>query len=299
MSRSSQNTLSGKIVAGAMRRRINILGKNSTISSAISTLIKHKIGGLLVVNKDQSPVGVVSKTNILGAYYASLPLDSPLEHLMTSPPLFCQLDDPLEKALGKMKEHQVYRLYVKDPENNSVVGALAYPDIVAMLYEYCSRCPQSLFRQTPESTETEIERSLVGDCMTRGIKSINSDELLSQAVEELTMHHMGALLVIDAAGHGLGVISKTDLILAYNHAVSLDTPASEMMSVPVRSCRENDMLEEAIRSMIFSDVHRLFVKVPECRRIQWCIFPHRCRQKQIWIVPGLHLQQDPDNFSLT
>jgi len=262
VSESVQNTLSGKVVASAIRRRINILGKNSTISSAISTLIKYKIGGLLVVDEDQSPIGVVSKTNILGAYYASLPLDSPLEHLMTSPALFCQLDDPLEKALGKMKEHQIYRLYVKDPENDSVVGALAYPDIVAILYEYCSRCPQSLFSQTPDSTETGIERSLVADCMTRGIKSVNMDELLYQVVEELTMHHMGAILVIDADGHGRGVISKTDLILAYNHGVSLETPASEMMSVPIRSCRENDMLEEAIRSMIFSDVHRLFVKVP-------------------------------------
>ncbi|MGI9568610.1 MAG: CBS domain-containing protein [Desulfobulbia bacterium] len=262
MSRSVQNTLSGKVVASAMRRRINRLGKNSTISSAISTLIKYKIGGLLVVDEDQSPVGVVSKTNILGAYYASLPLNSPLEHLMTSPPLFCRLDDPLESALGKMKEHQIYRLYVKDPEDDSVVGALAYPDLVAMLYEYCSRCPQSLFSQTPDSADTGVERSLVGDCMTRGIKSINSEDLLYQVVEELIMHHMGAILVKDSAGRGLGVISKTDLILAYNHGVSLETPATEMMSVPIRSCREDDMLEEAIRSMIFSDVHRLFVKVP-------------------------------------
>ena len=261
MSKSVHNTLSGKIVASAMRRRINRLGKNSTVSSAISTLVKYKIGGLLVVDEHQSPVGVVSKTNILGAYYGSLPLDSPLEHLMTSPPLFCRLDDPLEQALGVMKEHQVYRLYVKDPENDSVVGALAYPDIVAMLYEYCSRCPQSLFSQTPEPTEAGVERSLVGDCMTRGIKSISSDDLLYQVVEKLTMHHMGAILVTDSAGCGLGVISKTDLILAFNHGVSLETPATEMMSVPIRSCREDDMLEEAIRSMIFSDVHRLFVKV--------------------------------------
>jgi len=262
MSTSAKSTLSGKIVASAMRRRINKLSVDSTISSAISTLIKYKIGGLLVVDRQQNPVGVVSKTNILGAYYASLPLDSPLEHLMTSPPLFCRLDDPLENALEKMKEHQIYRLYVQDPDNGEIVGALAYPDIVAMLYEYCSRCPQSLFIKTADSSEAGIERTVVGDCMTRDIKSINADDLLFQVVEELTMHHMGAILVTDSAGCGLGVISKTDLILAYNHGVSLETPATELMSVPVRSCRENDMLEEAIRNMIFSDVHRLFVKVP-------------------------------------
>ena len=260
MSRSVQNTLSGKIVASAMRRRINKLGKDSTISSAISTLVKYKIGGLIVVDESQSPVGVVSKTNITGAYYASLPLDSPLEYIMTSPPLFCRLDDPLDDALQKMKENQIYRLYVKDPEDDSVIGALAYPDIVAMLYEYCSRCPKSLFTQTTESAATGIERTRVGDCMTRGLKSVTSDRLLHEVIEELSMHHMGAILVTDESTRGVGVISKTDLILAYNHGVSLEIPAEEVMSAPVRGCSEDDMLENAIRTMIFSDVHRLFVE---------------------------------------
>lgn len=260
MSPSLATTLSGKIVASAMRRRINRLGKESTISSAISTLIKHKIGGLIVMDESQNPVGVVSKTNIAGAYYASLPLDSPLEYIMTSPPVFCHLDDPLEEALGRMKDNQIYRLYVKDPDNDAVVGALAYPDIVGLLYELCSRCPKSIFRPANGPKAEQGERSLIGGCMTREIKSVAADYLLEQVLEELALHHIGAILVVDNTGRGVGVISKTDLILAYNHGVPLDTPASEVMSVPIRSCREDDMLEEAIRSMIFSDVHRLFVK---------------------------------------
>ena len=64
----------------------------------------------------------------------------------------------------------------------------------------------------------------------------------------------------DAAGSGVGVVSKTDLILAYNHGVSLETPVTEVMSAPISSCSEGDLLEEAIRRMIFTDVHRLFVK---------------------------------------
>ncbi len=258
MSSPRPHTLSGKVVAEAMRRGINRLGQNSTISSAISILIKYKIGGLLVTDEDQTPVGVVSKTNIISAYYASLPLDSPLEYIMTSPPLFCNNSDPLEQALEQMKEHQIYRIYVKDPETDSVVGALAYPDIVGMLYEYCSRCPKSVFRK--DSVPEDIARSRIGDCMTTSIKEADSNSLLHEVLEELSMHHIGAILVTDGSGRGVGVISKTDLILAYNHGVSLDTPATEVMSAPVRSCSRDDMLEEAIRHMIFSDVHRLFVK---------------------------------------
>ena len=265
MSKPRPHTLSGRVVADAMRRGINRLGTNSTISSAISILIKYKIGGLLVTDEDQDPVGVVSKTNIVGAYYASLPLDSPLEYIMTSPPLFCTIGDPLEQALEQMKEHQIYRIYVKDPESDSVTGALAYPDIVGMLYEYCSRCPKSVFRK--DSVPEDIVRARIGDCMTTDIKDVASSSLVQEVLEELSMHHIGAILVSDESGRGVGVISKTDLILAYNHGVPLDTPATEVMSAPIRSCSKDDMLEEAIRQMIFSDVHRLFVKDPDSDQI--------------------------------
>jgi CBS domain-containing protein len=259
MNRSRPNTLTGKVVADAMRRGINRLGTSSSISSAISTLIKYKIGGLLVVDENQCPAGVVSKTNIVGAYYAELSLDSPLEFIMTSPPIFCRVDEPLDDALGTMREHQVYRLFVRDTEDESVVGALAYPDIVAMLYEYCSGCPKGVFSRAADPVDSGVERTLVRDCMTRELIGVTSDKLLYEVLEVLAEHHMGAILVSNPAGAGVGVISKTDLILAYNHGISLETPVTEVMSTPISSCSEDDMLEEAIRRMIYTDVHRLFV----------------------------------------
>lgn len=258
MSNLLTNTLSGIVVSACMRRRVNQLFTNSTISSAISTLIKFKIGGLLVVDEGETPIGVVSKTNIVTAYYGELPLDSPLEHIMTGPPIFCKADDPLAYALEIMKSNQVYRLYVTDPGDGSVVGVLAYPDIVGLLYEFCSRCEQSIYNRA-NATGSEIRRSHIGECMTRREESVSANDPLFQVLEKLTMYHVGALLVIDPSGNGLGVISKTDLILAYNHTVPLDTAAGDIMSAPLKSCKEGDLLEEAIRSMIFSDVHRLFV----------------------------------------
>lgn len=260
MNRSLQNTLSSIAVGDCMRSRINRLSRTSTISGAIGTLIKYKIGGLLVMDEDQPPAGVVSKTNLVAAYYASMPLDSPLEHIMTSPPLFCKTGDPLASALETMKDNQVYRLFVKDSGDGSVVGALAYPDIVGLLYEFCSSCEHSLLRRKNDPAGHPIKRLRIGDCMTRGVESVAADEALHQVLEKLSMHHMGAILVTDDSGRGAGVISKTDLILAYNHAVSLDTTAADIMTAPVRFCREGDMLEEAIRRMIYSDVHRLFVR---------------------------------------
>lgn len=254
------DTLSGISVAACMRRMVNRLNSHSTISGAIATLIKYKIGGLLVVDKENTPVGVVSKTNLVAAYYAELGLDSPLEHIMTGPPIFCRADDPLEKGLEIMKENRVYRLYVLSPDDDEVVGALAYPDIVGLLYEFCSRCERSIYNRPERGGALEIRRSFISECMTRQVQSVFADDALHQVLEAFSIHHVGALLVVDQEGYGRGVISKTDLILAYNHGVSLDTAAREIMSAPLRSCAESDLIEEAIRTMIFSDVHRLFVR---------------------------------------
>ncbi|MFW2367710.1 MAG: CBS domain-containing protein [Desulforhopalus sp.] len=262
MGSHNKNSLSTIVVSRAMRRQVNCLASTTTLSNSINTLIKHKVNGLLVVDEGRQPVGVVSKTDITGAYYADLPLDSPLEYIMSSPPIFCCPDDPLEKALEQMRDSSVYRLYVKDAEG-AVAGSLAYPDIVGMLYQYCCDCEYSHFNKKEEGEPRGIQRGLVQDCMTREVKSVGEEETLLQVMEELSMFRMGAILVNDVHANPVGVISKTDLILAYKHQVDSQTVARSVMSVPVRTCKANDLLEDAIRTMIFTDVHRLFVKAPE------------------------------------
>jgi CBS domain-containing protein len=87
----------------------------------------------LITNADDHAVGVVSKTDLMGAYYAGLPLGTSLETIMVGPPVYCHPDDPLEKSLESMSSCGIHRLYVTDDDGKSVIGVLAYPDIVGLL----------------------------------------------------------------------------------------------------------------------------------------------------------------------
>jgi predicted transcriptional regulator len=78
-------------------------------------------------------------------------------------------------------------------------------------------------------------------------------------MEELSVYRFGAILVNNRENYPCGVISKTDLALAYKHGIDSDAQAETIMSSPVQSCSADELLEDAIRKMIFSDVHRLFV----------------------------------------
>ena len=255
----NKNTLSDVFVKDAMRRTTLSIPQNISIDFSINTLIKHKISGILALDDSGKPSGVVSKTDIIGAYYASLPIESPVEHIMASPPLLCSIDDPLETALEKMRESSVYRLYVTDNEGN-VIGSLAYPDIVGLLYRSCYECNYSHFRNSMDGDVDTVKRLNVKDVVTLQFKTVSPADTLFKVMEELSIYRMGAILVVGDNNLPVGVISKTDLILAYKHGIDQESPASDIMTAPVQTCNDDDLLENAVRKMIFSDIHRLFVR---------------------------------------
>jgi signal-transduction protein with cAMP-binding, CBS, and nucleotidyltransferase domain len=78
-------------------------------------------------------------------------------------------------------------------------------------------------------------------------------------MESLSTYRLGAVLINDKDGVPVGVVSKTDLMIAYKHGVAADTPAKSIMNSPVRACDDNDFLAVAVQNMIFSDIHRSFV----------------------------------------
>ena len=101
-------------VAEAMRRLVIDLATEAPLEQAIRFAIKYKVNAILITGADQEALGVVTKTDLMGAYYAGLPLDTPAASIMVGPPLFCRLDDSLDAALDPMRTHNIHRLYVRE-----------------------------------------------------------------------------------------------------------------------------------------------------------------------------------------
>jgi CBS domain-containing protein len=99
--------------------------------------------------------------------------------------------------------------------------------------------------------------------MTPEVKAVSREDSLLQVMEALSIYRFGAILVTDKKNRPCGVISKTDLTLAYKHGVDAHVAAETIMSSPVQCCGADELLEDAIRKMIFTDIHRLFVHGPD------------------------------------
>jgi len=191
-----QNTLGGLPVREAMRMEVVRIPATASIQTAVRSLVKHKVNGLLVTDAYDGPVGVVSKTDIVGAYYASLPVEYAVENIMMAPPIFCGQADLLESALDTMRSAGVYRLYVLGGHPARVVGVLAYPDIVGLLYRYCHDCDNSLLnkRRTQKLVDAS-SRWRVKDAMTPSVTSFSENASLLEIMEGLSAYRFGAVLI--------------------------------------------------------------------------------------------------------
>jgi CBS domain-containing protein len=253
-------------VKEAMRRlTIHLLGEAS-LEQVIRNTIKYKVNAILVTDANQEALGVVTKTDLMGAYYAGLPLETPAASIMVGPPLFCRLDDTLDAALDLMRTHKIHRLYVRE-EGRQAVGVLAYPDIVGLLYRYCHRCARNLLRKSGDQEYSLADRFCIKEVMTPGVYAHPETDSLHQVMEGLAAHKFGALLITGAEGEPVGVISKTDLILAYKHRIPAEVLARAVMTRGVQACASDDLLIDALRRMIFSDISRLFVYQASPRHI--------------------------------
>ena len=254
-----QNVMKDLTVREAMRRLIINLAAEATLEEAIRYAIKYKVNAILITGPDQEAVGVVTKPDLMGAYYAGLPLTTPAASIKVGPPLFCHLDDSLDAALDRMRTHKIHRLYVREASAPQAVGVLAYPDIVGLLYRYCHQCDKNLRRHTGDSEHLPADQVHLREVMTPGVFALGVNASLLQVIEGLAAHKFGALLITGEDGAPVGVISKTDLIVAYKHHTPPEAPAHTVMTRRVEACDFNDILVNALRRMIFADISRLFV----------------------------------------
>lgn len=264
-----KSVLSGTLVREAMRRQIVRLNGSASLSKCVNHLIKYKTRALLVTDNMQHPIGVVSKTDVIVAYCGGVPIESPVSSIMNGPLVACFPDDELEASLDLMRTHGVHQLFVQGAEPSSIIGMLTYSDVVALIYRTCKSCSRNTVRHRthlPEDSE-DPGRVIVHEAMTPTALGYGEDDDLEVLMEGMVAFGIGAMLVRDVDGLACGVVSKTDLIVAYNHGTSLKEKARSIMSSPVASCDERSLLGDAIRTMFLKDVQRLFVHAGDERRI--------------------------------
>ena len=130
------------------RRKLPILVKDVMVSPPITVnqdiaieqaakiMYDNGIGSLLVVNKENKLVGIVTERDMLYAI-ASKQVGMPLWNIMTENPLVVKQEEPLMEALKKMRDIGVRHLPVVDREGKPI-GIVSLRDLVEALFTLIS-----------------------------------------------------------------------------------------------------------------------------------------------------------------
>ncbi len=257
-----RSALTGMQVKEAMQNIVYRLPESTLIKNCVRTLIKMKSNIILVSDCDDIPVGVVTKKDIMNAYYAGIAIDVSISDIMMGPLLFCNPEDRLEDVIDTMRRDDIHRIFVFGVDSSDILGTLEYSDIIGLLYRYCRVCEKSRW-QIANRVEMNPLNLKVKDAMIDNTSACGENNTIAYVVEQLIASDLGAALIYDDKLQPGGVITKTDLNIAYLHGVSIDQPAKSIMTSPVAFCSSDIMLTDAIQQMYILDIHQLFVGHPE------------------------------------
>jgi CBS domain-containing protein len=119
---------------------------------------------------------------------------------------------------------------------------------------------------TETTTRTPFDRLAVADVMTMDPVAVGVDATVEEAEELFTAYRISGLPVVDAHGHLVGVLSRTDLLAEGAPTVrrlvrglASGLRVGELMSSPPITVGLESTLTEAARIMRDERVHRLVV----------------------------------------
>jgi signal-transduction protein with cAMP-binding, CBS, and nucleotidyltransferase domain len=116
-------------------KKIVVLDAESgpSVLDAATLMLKNKIGSVIMVNKKQEPVGILTERDILRAVTTGKKsVESSAAEIMSSPVISVKAYDSVETAAAVMAKQKVKRLVVIE-QDGSMAGIISLTDITRKL----------------------------------------------------------------------------------------------------------------------------------------------------------------------
>lgn len=133
-------------------RKVDIVEPHESVQFAARRMHDRKVGALVVVNKSQEPIGIVTDRDLTVRVLAE-GLDSvqtPVAEVMTRPARSIPEAAPIEEAVRMMRRGAFRRLPVVD-EAGQLAGLVTLDDILSLLTEELREIGGVLAEETPRN----------------------------------------------------------------------------------------------------------------------------------------------------
>jgi CBS domain-containing protein len=212
-------------------------------------LRQHRIHGVLVIDGQDQPMGVVSDTDLLagewlGGNSENLAVMRRMTagELMTTPVATIPASSDAKQAAAEIRKHHVARLVVIDAAKP--VGVVSVSDLLAALPH--------------EATG----RSRVEEVMSWGYVACRPSTPVAGAARAMLERDSRSIIVVGHTGKPVGVVTGHDLLVALTDGTEHRNSVSEFMNPPV-TISPDATLPEAVDLMLTKEIHRLVVVDPQ------------------------------------
>jgi CBS domain-containing protein len=236
-----------KLVRDLMHRGVLTCRPDATLGQVAVLLQQHHVHSLIVTDRDGRPLGVITDFDLLAAEWLSVDKESMTAmrkmtagELMSTPINMIEADAPFSEAAERMRAREIRRLLVT--EKGKPVGIISVSDYVANLVE-----------------KIPFRYQEVGYIMTEAILVCRDKTPVVMAAKSMTNTGWRSVIVVDAAGKLLGVVSGMDLLAACGMDDDCSDLTVDQVMHPALTIDIHASLQEAASKMIENHHHRLVV----------------------------------------
>ncbi len=235
-----------KLVKDLMHPGVITCKPSASLGQVAVLLNQHQVHALFVTDRDGRILGVISDFDLVAGEWLSSDSESltvmrklTASDLMTHPVDSVEANISLAQAVNLLMEKSVSRLLVT--ENGKPVGIISLSDFIASI-----------------ASEIKTKRETVGDVMSDAILVCRGKTPVASAARAMTSSGWRSVLVVDAKGKILGVVSGHDLLRFVKEGVDEKLIVRDVMH-PALTIDIHASLREAADLMIQNHHHRLVV----------------------------------------
>ena len=141
------------------QRNVDTIGPSDSAYQAAERMHQRTVGALVVVDKDQTPIGIVTDRDLMVRVIAGNcdPHTTLVRDVMTPRVRVAPPGMPVETALSTMRVGAFRRLPIVD-EQGRLAGLVALDDILMLLATEFNRAGGVLERETPQAAALSASR---------------------------------------------------------------------------------------------------------------------------------------------
>jgi CBS domain-containing protein len=235
-----------KLVRDLMHRGLLTCRPAATLGQVAVLLNQNHVHALIVTDRDGRAVGIISDFDLLAGEWLSSDSESlavmrklTAADLMSQPVDSVEADMPISEAVKGLIDKEISRLLVT--ENGKPVGVISLSDFVASI-----------------AREEEPRRETIADVMSDAILVCRDQTPIYSAARSMTEAGWRSVLVVDAHGKPLGVVSGQDLLPIVQNGLDENLLVHDVMH-PALTIDIHASLRDAADKMIQNHHHRIVV----------------------------------------